>query len=363
LARILLGHLAYDLGRAFEEIPEQAARELAVPDVCLAGYRALYVYDPREETGRIVGSDSEAVARLEAHARRALSAHGSTKIPTLSPPLPRTPDSEYRRAVVAVKEWIRRGDIYQVNVSRRLDVDDLPPGSLPLLYAELVRRSPAPFCAYLDAGDHVVVSNSPERFLRVIGDRVETCPIKGTRPRGLTPEEDRWLAKELLASQKDHAEHVMIVDLERNDLGRICRTGSVRVPELAVLQSFANVHHIVSSVQGSLRHPGDIVGLLRATFPGGSITGAPKIRAMEIIESLEPSRRAVYTGAVGAFYADGELDLSVAIRTGLALGSRLSIHVGGGIVADSDPEEELQETRDKASAFARLWAIPQSAPQ
>jgi para-aminobenzoate synthetase component 1 len=356
LAQVLIGHLAYDLGRAFERLAELAAREVpSVPVVCLAGYRALYLYETQGRVGRVVGSDPEAIRRLEEHVRGAAAVPEARAIPTLPVPRSRTSDADYRRAVEAVRAWIRAGDVYQVNLSRRLDAEGVGAGALPLIYAELVRRAPAPFCAYLDAGTHVVVSNSPERFLRVVDGAVETCPIKGTRPRGRTPEEDRWLAKELLASAKDRAEHVMIVDLERNDLGRVCRTGSVRVARLGALRSFPNVHHMVSSVQGVLQHPEDLLGLVRATFPGGSITGAPKIRAMEIIETLEPSRRGLYTGAIGYFDARGELDLSIAIRTAVATGSRFSLHVGGGIVADSDPEAELEETRHKAAAFGSLW--------
>ncbi len=359
LAQVLIGHLAYDLGRAFERIPELAARGFpSVPEVCLAGHRALYLYDAETGVGRVVGSSAKAVQRLEERVRWASAVPEARGTPTLPVPRAHTADADYRRSVEAVRAWIRAGDVYQVNLSRRLDADGVSAEALPLVYSELVRRAPAPFCAYLDAGDHVVVSNSPERFLRVVGGGVETCPIKGTRPRGRTPEEDRWLAKELLSSAKDRAEHVMIVDLERNDLGRVCRTGSVRVVRLAALRSFPNVHHMASSVQGVLRDPDDLLGLVRATFPGGSITGAPKIRAMEIIETLEPSRRGVYTGAIGYLDARGELDLSIAIRTGIATGSRFSLHVGGGIVADSDPEAELEETRHKAAAFGSLWPSP-----
>jgi para-aminobenzoate synthetase component 1 len=200
-----------------------------------------------------------------------------------------------------------------------------------------------------------VLSNSPERFLRVLGDRIETCPIKGTRPRGRTAEEDAWLAKDLVNSEKDRAEHVMIVDLERNDLGRICRHGSVVVERMAELRSFPTVFHLVSSVQGQLHDPRDWAGILRATFPGGSITGAPKLRAMEIIEELEPARRGIYTGALGYFDAAGGFDLSIAIRTAVARRDRLSLHLGAGIVADSDAHAELLETRDKGRAFAELW--------
>jgi para-aminobenzoate synthetase component 1 len=176
-----------------------------------------------------------------------------------------------------------------------------------------------------------------------------------SRPRGRTPEEDEWLAKELRHAPKDRAEHVMIVDLERNDLGRICRTGSVRVERLAELRSFGNVHHLVSSVRGELRDPRNPRDWLAATFPGGSITGAPKLRAMEIIEQLEPVPRGPYTGAIGYFDARGGLDLSIAIRTAVACDDSLLLQLGGGIVAESDPQAELEETRQKGRAFERHW--------
>ncbi len=356
-ARVLLGHLSYELGRAFEVLPGRSESEPHPPDVCLAGYRAVYLYDPERGTGRIVGSDPAAVGRLAEQIREAvLSEPAPRPLPRIRPPQAQISDEDYRHAIGSIHRWIRAGDVYQVNLARRLDLDSIPASRLPLMYAELVRRTPAPFCAYLQAGDHVVVSNSPERFMRVSGRHVETCPIKGTRPRGITPEEDRWLAKELLSSPKDRAEHVMIVDLERNDLGRVCEIGSIQVAQLASLRSFPTVHHLVSSVQGVLREGTGPVDLLRATFPGGSITGAPKIRAMEIIEALEPCRRGVYTGAIGYFDAAGDLDLSIAIRTAVAIPPRLSLHVGGGIVADSDADSELGETWDKATAFGAFWA-------
>ena len=354
--RLLVGHLAYDLGREFERLPERAARDLPVPDVCLAGYRAVYLYDAARRRGRIVGEDPAAVHRLEDRIRAAESKGEPAGTAELPAPHPRTSAADYLQAVEAVQDWIRSGDVYQVNLSRRLEFQGVSAGLRRRVYRELARTAPAPFAAYFETTDHAVLSNSPERFLRVVGPHVETCPIKGTRPRGRTPAEDRWLAKELLASPKDRAEHIMIVDLERNDLGRVCRTGSVRVSRLAALRSFPTVHHLVSSVQGELAEPWDLLGLLAATFPGGSITGAPKIRAMEIIEALEPVRRGVYTGAIGYLDASGEIDLSIAIRTAVSVGDRLALQVGGGIVADSEPEAELRETDEKAAAFASLWS-------
>lgn len=259
---------------------------------------------------------------------------------------------EYLRVVERAREYIFAGDIYQVNLSQRFEA---PLVADPIvLYETLRATSPAPFGAYLDTGDFRVLSNSPERFLRRLGDRVETRPIKGTRPRRTDPAADRAAAAELQASEKDAAEHLMIVDLERNDLGRVCEYGSVVVEELARLESYWNVHHLVSTVSGRLRPGVGTAELLRATFPGGSITGAPKVRAMEIIDELEPTSRGVYTGAMGYLSACGGIDLNIAIRTIVYDGEKAYFQVGGGIVADSDPASEYDETLDKATAFFAL---------
>ena len=225
------------------------------------------------------------------------------------------------------------------------------------LYGRLRSVSPAPFGAYLDAGDVEVLSSCPERLLRVAGATLETRPMKGTRPRGATPEEDERLARELLRSPKDAAEHVMIVDLERNDLGRVSQVGSVCVSEFAALESFAQVHHLTSTVVGRLRPDVGLAELLRAVFPGGSVTGAPKIRALEIIDELEPTVRGVYTGAIGYISADGQIDLSTAIRTITLAGGVAHMHVGGAIVYDSDPQAEYIETLDKARGMARALGV------
>jgi len=253
----------------------------------------------------------------------------------------------YLDAVAHVIEYIFGGDIFQANLSQRLEA---PLAGTPLeLYGRLRRRNPAPFAAFLEFGDVVVASSSPERFLRVHdGRRVETRPIKGTRPRGVGPEHDAALALALTESDKDRAENVMIVDLLRNDLSRVCRPGTVCVPELFAVEHYATVHHLVSTVVGELAPEHDAVDLVQAAFPGGSITGAPKVRAMQIIAELEPTQRAVYCGSIGYLSVTGALDTSIVIRTYLVLGRDVYFQVGGGIVADSDPEEEYRETLDKA---------------
>jgi para-aminobenzoate synthetase component 1 len=253
----------------------------------------------------------------------------------------------YLDAVAKVREYIVAGDIFQANLSQRFQAPLREP---PFeLYRRLRRRNPAPFAAYLGFDDVTVLSASPERFLRLDHERqVETRPIKGTRPRGLVPMHDAALGRALAESEKDRAENVMIVDLLRNDLSRVCRPGTVRVPELFALEQHPTVHHLVSTVVGELEPAADAVDLTRAAFPGGSITGAPKVRAMEIIAELEPTRRGVYCGAIGYLSATGAMDTSIVIRTFVAAGGELYFQAGGGIVADSDPELEYRETLDKA---------------
>jgi para-aminobenzoate synthetase component I len=246
---------------------------------------------------------------------------------------------------------ILAGDVFQANLSQRFCAD-LPEGLGPYdLFRRLQAANPAPFGAYLKLDDLVVAASSPERFLLLDGGRVETRPIKGTRPRGSTPGRDAALAAELAASEKDRAENVMIVDLLRNDLSRVCRDGSVAVPQLCVVERFATVMHLVSSVVGQLRDGLGAVDLIEACFPGGSITGAPKIRAMEIIAELEPVRRGPYCGAIGHVGWDGSLDTGIVIRTFAIRGGRVTFGAGGGVVADSDPAAEYEETLAKARAL------------
>jgi para-aminobenzoate synthetase component I len=255
----------------------------------------------------------------------------------------------YLRAIGRAREYIIEGDIFEVNLSQRFEAElEIPPFDL---YRRLREVNPAPFSAYLDFEELTIVSASPERFLKLTGDRVETRPIKGTIRRGKNPSEDRANAQQLLASAKDNAENMMIVDLERNDLGRVCRFGSVKVTELAVLETFPTVFHLTSTVVGQLREGVSWVDLLKATFPGGSITGAPKVRSMEIIDELEPTRRSVYTGSLGYLSFNGNLDLNIVIRTFLIKGRRAYFQAGGAVVFDSNPEAEYSETLDKVSAL------------
>jgi para-aminobenzoate synthetase component 1 len=254
----------------------------------------------------------------------------------------------FEAAVARTRELILAGDIFQANIAQRFSAP-LPAGWDPLgIYAQLRAANPATFGAFVAGSDQTILSMSPERFLRLRGDRVETRPIKGTRPRSADPAEDRRLADELVASEKDRAENVMIVDLLRNDLSRVARPGTVEVPVLCGLETYASVHHLVSSVTAQLRTDADALDLLAACFPGGSVTGAPKIRAMEIIHALEPDRRGVYCGAIAHFGFDGGFDSNIAIRTLVCSGNEASLHAGGGITLLSDPAGEFEETLVKA---------------
>jgi para-aminobenzoate synthetase component 1 len=307
-------------------------------------------------TGLPDGNSSRARERLD-WIRQVL---GQARRPARDDPMPDAQEltsnmarSDYTDAVRAVKEYIAAGDVYQVNVTQRYEV------SIPCnpwsLYRRLRTINPAPFCAYLEYPDLAVLSASPEQFLNLKDGTVTSRPMKGTRPRGTRAAGDNRLAGELLASEKDRAENVMIVDLVRSDLGKVCVPGSIRVPELFAIEKYPTVWQMVSTVCGRMRAEVDATDLLRACFPGGSVTGAPKIRAMEIIDELEPTQRGVYCGAIGYVGFDGSMQMSVPIRILLAKGGKVYVPVGAGIVADSDPEAEYEETRQKARAsFAAL---------
>jgi len=256
---------------------------------------------------------------------------------------------DYLAAVKRAKDYIRRGDIYQVNLSQRFEASNNLDGLE--IYRRLRKVSPANFSAYFSAGNFQILSSSPERFLSVRGDKVITTPMKGTRPRGKNKQQDAQFKKELLKSSKDKAELVMIVDLERNDLGRVCNYDSIKVSSPRTLEAYSTVYQTTATVEGRLHQGKDRLDLLQACFPGGSITGCPKIRAIEIIRELEPTRRSIYTGALGYLSFCGNMDFNILIRTILKKGNRLYFGVGGGIVADSDPEEEYEETLVKAKGI------------
>ena len=349
----LVGWFSYDLGRAFIGLPARAGGDQAWPLVEVHSHDAVWVRDAGG-AATIFAHDAAAARRLEERLSRPAPAV-PVRIGALSAD---HGDDLFLAGVERILEYLRAGDAYQVNLSRRLSAACAPGAAVPVALAAALRaRAPAPHAALIASvdGEGALVGNSPERFLAVTADgAIETRPIKGTRSRGETPDADRAAAAALAASPKDRAEHVMIVDLERNDLGRVCQTGSVGVGSLARVVALPTVFHMVSTVHGRLRPDIGLSALLEATFPGGSITGAPKRRAMQIIDELEPAARGPYTGATGWLGAAGDLDLAIAIRTAVVRGGRLSLSGGGGIVADSTPEGELAETEVKARAFAAL---------
>lgn len=351
-----IGYLGYDLGRRFERLPSIAVDDIGAPDAAFGLYDWACIVDHHTRRAWLVsaGRDERTRDEWESLIER-LSPASRHSEPCLAPfavtsQVRSSFDAEtYRAAFDRVQAHIRAGDCYQVNLTRRFDAD-VRGHSWPA-YLELRRLSPAPFSAYLGLPELDVLSSSPERFLKSADGNVETKPIKGTRPRSSDPAQDAALAAELHASQKDRAENVMIVDLLRNDLGKLCEPGSVRVDKLFGIESFANVHHLVSTVVGRLRTGSHVLDLVRGAFPGGSITGAPKVRSMEIIEALEPQRRGVYCGSIGYVGFDGDADFNIAIRTLVRRGSRLYAWAGGGLVADSVAEAEYQEGLDKAKAL------------
>ncbi len=352
------GVLGYGLGRAIERLPLPKPEGLDFPDLAVGLYDTVAAFDTFERKAWIVAIDLDP-ARPSAVKRMAAMADRIQRQPQLGPvdgSLTGTwtwdmNANRHADAVGRAIDYIRAGDIFQANVTGRA-VAPMPPGLDPFtLYRRLRFQSPAPFAAFVACGrGRVLLSASPERFLRLDRDgRISTRPIKGTRPRGDDPESDAHLALELLESEKDRAENLMIVDLLRNDISRVSLIGSVHVTALCELETFARVHHLVSEVNGKLRPGCDAVDLFRATFPGGSVTGAPKIRAMEIIHELEPVRRGPYCGAVFWAGFDGGMDSSIVIRSLVLSGGNVAAHAGGGIVADSDPMGEYEEARVKAA--------------
>jgi len=344
-----VGYFSYDLLHLLEEIPSKTIDDIGFPECHIAFYDTSIAFDHHEGKGYVVSVTENKADEVMALLRNAecgmrnLTPNSKLRTTNFTSNFSK---EDYIKAVQKAKEYIAAGDIYQVNLSQRFSTKiDMSPYDL---YLRLRETSPAPFSAYLDFGKAAVLSSSPERFLKIDGKEVETRPIKGTRPRGRTPEEDERLKKELEQSDKDRAEHIMIVDLERNDLGRVSRYGSVKVKEGMSVETFAQVHHLVSTVSGELKDGMEPVEVIKATFPGGSITGAPKVRAMEIIEELEPVKRGVYTGSIGYIGFNGKMDMNIAIRTMSVKDGMAYFSVGGGIVADSDPEAEYQETLDKA---------------
>ncbi len=352
-----LGYFSYDLGRRIESLPEQIENAEQIPEMAVGVYDWALVVDHQECKSYLVsqGRDARTAGRwpdLLSYFRSVNPELQHQPFRVTEAPQSNMSFKQYACAFHRIKYYINEGDCYQVNLAQRFDAR--VEGSLWQAYRILRERNPAPFAAYMNTPGCQVLSCSPERFLRARNGAVETRPIKGTRPRSPYLKEDRRLAQELKYSEKDRAENVMIVDLLRNDLGKVCVPGTIQVPGLFEIESFATVHHLVSTVTGELATNSDSLGLLRACFPGGSITGAPKLRAMEIIEELEPHRRGVYCGSIGYVGFDGAMDINIAIRTLVHSNGSLRFWAGGGIVADSDLEAEYQETFDKVAAMLKL---------
>jgi len=364
-----VGYFGYDVARWFERLPCPPPDDLGLPDVELAFLDLAAVIDhQKQELWLVFCPFGE---RFVKEPREQLYAEGRSRLTaleaTLNGLLPRPNDSspqvpplitpgmsetDYGERVRRCLDYIAAGDIYQANLSHRFAVE-LEGRSPRSIYRRLREINPSPFAALLELPDVTLVSCSPERLVRLSGTDVETRPIAGTRPRGASTGEDRIFVEDLLMNPKERAEHIMLVDLERNDLGRVCEYGSVRVDEFMAVERYSHVSHIVSNIRGRLTHGRDALDLIRAVFPGGTVTGVPKVRCMEIIDELEPVRRGPYTGSIGYLSPSGDLDLNITIRTLIIAGEHACLQVGAGIVADSDPSREYQETLFKAEALIK----------
>ncbi len=351
-----IGYFSYDLGRRLERLPNIATNDLYLPDMAIGIYTWAIVNDHVKQQTILVGDHSDVYTKRDWDELKKLFMSDSSKKPSgfgaKSHVTSNMTKEYYIEAFNKIKNYIYEGDCYQVNLAQRFN--SLVEGDPWLAYQRLRKINPSPFSAYLNYADFKILSNSPERFLSVVNRVVETKPIKGTRPRSENKVEDELLAKELSKSKKDQAENVMIVDLLRNDISKNCALGSVNVPKLFDIESFPNVHHMVSTITGTLRDDRTAIDLLRGCFPGGSITGAPKLRSMEIIEELEPHCRGIYCGSVGYISFDGNMDTNIAIRTILHKDNAMYFYAGGGIVHDSEVNAEYQETFDKAAAMMKL---------
>ncbi len=350
-----VGFIGYDAVRFFEKLPEQTTDDLDLPDCVLVLTDTCVIFDHAYHRGKVVSNaivndDPEAAYDEAVRKIDAICARLAAAAPAVPAPAPRPKDTslktnltreEYERIVGAAKEYISAGDVIQVVLSQRLTREV---AANPFdIYRALRSVNPSPYMYYLTYGDLRIVGSSPERLVSVEGTEVVTRPIAGSRPRGETPEEDEALAQELLADEKERAEHIMLLDLGRNDIGRVCRYGTVRVDEQMVIEKYSHVQHIVSNVRGELREDRDQFDVLRASFPAGTLSGAPKVRAMEIIEELEPTRRGPYGGVIGYFSFSGNMDTAITIRTIVCANGTAHIQVGAGIVADSVPSREHDE--------------------
>ena len=352
--------IGYEAARHVEPRLRLPPSPFALPDALAVRCPAAIIRDHLRNTTVLLAEEEPAqLARLQADLERARRAPViSTARGALVTTVREEPEARFTDGVGRILEYLRAGDVFQVNLSRGWSADLGPGVTAADLYARLRVSNPAPFAGLAQWGATTVLSSSPERLVEVRGRQVQTRPIAGTRPRGQDQIEDRRLQEQLIASVKERAEHIMLIDLERNDLGRVCEPGSVEVSELMRLETYAHVHHIVSNVRGRLRAAAGPGEVLRAVFPGGTITGCPKVRAMEIIAELEGVGRGPYTGAMGYLSRDGRMDLNILIRSLVCEAGRVSLRAGAGIVADSDPAFELAETRSKARGLLQAFGTP-----
>ena len=349
------GYFAYDLGWQIEKLPDIAKDDLDIPDISLGFYDTVIVIDHKDRCTYLISAEikGEGTSFVEkSHLLKKISNFGlpyrerPVEIDKVSSNMSYT---RYIRAIRKIKDYIAKGDVYQINFAQRLEAEGFfPPDTI---YRRIRKVNPTSFSGYFNGGDFLLLSNSPELFIKKEGERVVTKPMKGTRPRGRNREDDKRYREELLKSVKDMAELLMIVDMERNDLGKVCRYGSVKTIKLRQIERYKTVFQATSVIEGIVRKGVGLVDILKAVFPGGSITGAPKVRAMEIIEELEPHKRAFYTGSMGYIGFNGNVELNILIRTILLKGKKLYYPVGGGIVWDSTPEAEYEETITKAKAL------------
>lgn len=348
------GFFGYDLAHQIEELPRRAQRDTPLPDLYLRWVDVTAVYDHQRQQLTLASlADNVDLEDFEHQVRAAQQlAIPRSPLQVEQPPEPLIARAEFLRMVERAKAYIAAGDIYQVNLSCRFDAT--LSGASTELYHRLRQANPAPFACLIRCPEGDIISSSPERLVSLRHGIAQTRPIAGTRPRGYTPPEDHQLGRELLGHPKERAEHIMLLDLERNDLGKVCQSGSVEVDELMTLERYSHVTHIVSNVRGRLRPDCTPFDLLIATFPGGTITGVPKKRCMEIIDELEPVGRGSYTGSAGYISACGSMDLNILIRSFLRQGERISYQTGAGIVADSDPQNEWQECLHKAEALRQV---------
>ncbi|MCE5311631.1 MAG: anthranilate synthase component I family protein [Nitrospiraceae bacterium] len=379
-----VGMFSYDFARYIENIPSNAVDDLMLPDAIFMMVDTVIAFDHKESRAWIISAPGaratalgyadvstadlpqaydESMKRIDMLSRlysEATEATDTEYAISASEPVCEMPRAQYIDIVKRAKEYIAAGDIFQANLSLRINanIGDTDPW---LIYKRLTAINPSPFAFYADFSDFQIASSSPERLVRVSGNIIDTRPIAGTRPRGSSIKEDEHLNAELLLNEKERAEHIMLIDLERNDISRVCEYGTVRVDELMVTERYSHVMHIVSNVRGRLKRSSTAFDAVKAVFPGGTITGVPKVRCMEIIDELEPVRRGAYTGSFGYIGFGGGMDLNIIIRTFLIKDRTAYIQAGAGIVADSDPDREYHEAMKKAEALLKTLKMPADA--